>query len=105
MKIQYLHLIFLFYFSVVVSLTENVSVRVSLLLPKEIGSVAKNLASLKNQCNPSQLGKLIKYHHLEKWYLKVEIIVSNCGNSIFAPEPTYSKTYEIELDNLSENKS
>ncbi len=49
---------------------------------------AKNLALLQNQCKPSQLGKLI-IPITGKWYTKVRIIVSNCGNIIFAPEPKF----------------
>jgi hypothetical protein len=29
----------------------------------------------------------------EKWYTKVRIIVSNCGNIIFAPEPHFVYIY------------
>ena len=50
------------------------------------GCGAKNLALLQNQCKPSQLGKLINLIN-GKWHTKVRIIVSNCRNIIFAPQP------------------
>jgi hypothetical protein len=51
-----------------------------------MGSVAKNLAPLKNQKKPSQLGNLIIFIR-KKMTHKGENYMSKCRNIIFATEP------------------
>jgi hypothetical protein len=52
-----------------------------------MGCGAKNLALLQNKCKPLQSGKLIALITGEI-DTEVKILVSNCGNIIFAPQPT-----------------
>lgn len=52
--------------------------------------VQKNLVLLQNQYKPSHLGKLINLIAGKKVH-KGKIIVSNCENIIFAPQPVYGR--------------
>jgi hypothetical protein len=62
---------------------------------KKYGFVAK---SVKN----FTIRKFNHSHHREKWYIKVRIIVSNCGNIIFAPQPKNGEVRDLK-DVVAEN--
>jgi len=56
---------------------------------EEFWFCCKKSGYFTKQVKTVTIRKVNHSHHWEKWYTKIKIIVSNCGNIIFAPQPIF----------------